>query len=263
MKYSRIVLFGAGNVAVHLARALSAAGYPIIQVYSRTEAAAKLLANELQAVPITDPADFDTSSDIVIFALNDSALSDIIGRIYFSGQLALHVSGSITSDVFKNKADNYGVLYPLQTFSKFRPLKFRDIPLLIEANSSRNLANLKILACDISNRVLLADSFQRRQMHLAAVFASNFVNHLYAMSSELTKKSGFSFDLLKPLILETALKAIDSDNPLIAQTGPAVRRNKEVILKHLEMLSYDPDLQNLYTFVSNSIVNLHYNEHII
>ena len=263
MKYSRIVMFGAGNVAVHLARALSGAGYRIAQVFSRTEASARPLAEELKAEVITKPADFDTSTDIIIFALNDSVLPDIVNKINFSGQLALHVSGGLGMDVFKDKAENYGVMYPLQSFSKFRAINFQDVPLFIEANSPKNLANLKMLASTISAKVLLADSLQRRQLHLSAVFASNFVNHFYALSAELIKNSGFSFDLLKPIILETTLKALESGNPMLSQTGPAVRRDKEVIDKHLEMLATTPDWQNLYTFVTNSIVKLHHNETII
>jgi predicted short-subunit dehydrogenase-like oxidoreductase (DUF2520 family) len=263
MKSTRIVMFGAGNVSTHLTRALWNTGYQIVQVYSRTEESAKLLAAEVKAVPITNPADFDTSSDAVIFALNDNVLSEIINQVNISGQLALHTSGSISIDVFKDKADHYGVLYPLQTFSKSRQLHFQDIPLFIEANGPSQLANLKMLASSVAAKVILADSLQRRQLHLTAVFASNFVNHMYALTLELGKKYGFSFEVFEPLILETTLKAIESRNPMEVQTGPAVRKNKEIILKHIEMLSAEPDLQNLYTFVTNSILKLHYKDAFI
>ncbi len=212
---------------------------------------------------ITNPGDIDHSSDVVIFALNDSALPQIIGQIPFSGQLALHTSGSIPLDVFKGKAEHYGVLYPLQTFSKSRTVKFHEVPLFIEASSSKDLANLKMLAESLAANVYVADSIQRKQLHLSAIFANNFVNHFYTLAGEMIKKSGFTFEVLKPIILETALKAIESDNPSTVQTGPAIRLNKEIIKNHIEMLASKPDLQNLYTFATNSIVKLHHNSTII
>jgi NADP oxidoreductase coenzyme F420-dependent./Domain of unknown function (DUF2520). len=263
MKSSRITLFGAGNLAINLAKALTSKGYKIIQVFSRTKESAEWLANKLDAVAITNPADFDHSTEVVIFALNDNALEPILQQIEFSGQLALHTSGSMPLDIFKGKAEHYGVLYPLQTFSKSRSIKFHEIPIFIEAGTSKDLANLKMLAESISARVHIADSLQRRQLHLSAIFANNFVNHFYTLAGEMIKKSGFSFDILKPIILETALKAIETDNPATVQTGPAVRMNKEIIEKHIEMLAYKPDLQNLYTFATNSISELHYNKTII
>ena len=263
MKPSRIALFGAGNLAVNLAKALTLAGYRFTQVYSQTTESATWLANRLNASAITNPADFDHSADVIIFALNDSALPHIIEQIEFTGQLALHTSGSVPLEVFKGKADHYGVLYPLQTFSKSRAVKFQEVPLFIEASSSKDLANLKMLAESLATKVYLADSAQRRQLHLSAVFANNFVNHFYSLASEMIKKSGFTYDVLKPIILETALKAIESDNPSTVQTGPAVRLNKEIVEKHLEMLASKPDLQNLYTFATNSIVKLHHNKTII
>ena len=263
MKPSRITLFGAGNLAVNIAKALTASGYRIIQVYSRTKESAEWLANRLNATAINNPADFDHSADVIIFALNDDALPIIIDQIEFTGQLALHTSGSISADIFKGKADHYGVMYPLQTFSKSRTIKFQEVPLFIEANSAKDLANLKMLAESIAANVYLADSNQRRQLHLAGVWANNFVNHFYSLANEMVKKTGFSFDVLKPIMLETALKAIESDNPSTVQTGPAVRLNKEIIEKHIEMLASKPDLQNLYTFATNSIVKQHHQKTII
>jgi predicted short-subunit dehydrogenase-like oxidoreductase (DUF2520 family) len=263
MKSTRIVMFGAGNVAIHLTLALWKAGYQIVQVYSRSEESAKFLADQVKAIPITNPSDFDNSSDAIIFSLNDNALCDIIEQVDISGQLALHTSGTIPMEVFKGKADHYGVLYPLQTFSKFREIKFLDVPLFIEANSPTELSNLKMLASSIAAKVILADSLQRRQLHLSAVFASNFVNHMYALTLELGKKFGFTFDVFEPIILETTLKAIESGNPMDAQTGPAVRKNREIVLKHIEMLSPDPDLQKLYTSLTNSILKLHFKDTFI
>lgn len=263
MKISKIVMFGAGNLAFHLAEALHKSGYRIVQVYSRTEDNARKLADMVNAKPITNYNEFDPTADILIFALNDTVLFEFISKIQFSGQLALHTSGSLSMDIFKGKADHYGVLYPLQTFSKFRKVNFYEVPLFIEAGNPKDLANLQMFASSLGARTLHADSSQRRQIHLAAVFASNFVNHMYSLGGQLAKKSGFSFDVLKPIILETALKAVESGEPVACQTGPAFRRNIEIMAKHLEMMPDSSNMQKIYTFVSNSIVEMHHNETII
>ena len=263
MKTSRIALFGAGNLAINLAKALSLKGYRITQVYSKTMESASWLANRLNAAAITSPSDFDHTADVIIFALNDSVLPQIIAELEFTGQLALHTSGTVPLDIFKGKAEHYGVLYPLQTFSKSRTIKFHEVPLFIEAGSSKDLANLKMLAESLATKVYIVDSAQRRQLHVAGVFANNFVNHFYSLANEMVKKSGFMYDVLKPIILETALKAIEADNPSIVQTGPAVRFNKDIVEKHIEMLASKPDLQNLYTFATNSIATLHHQKTII
>jgi predicted short-subunit dehydrogenase-like oxidoreductase (DUF2520 family) len=262
MTPSRITIFGSGNLAWHLGQALFDAHYSISQVYSRNQANAEELAFQLGADAISSTEDFDDSCDVAIFAVSDNAIAELANKVNFSGQLVLHTSGSTSVEILKNNAQHYGVLYPLQTFSKFRPIEFRDIPLLIEANTPNNLVNLKGLASALSSKVIVADSYQRRQLHLSAVFANNFVNHMYTLAYELSKKTGLSFDILKPLIKETALKATLTDNPSIAQTGPAVRHNSEIIKKHIEMLCNQPEMQKIYTFVSESISKYHHTEHV-
>jgi predicted short-subunit dehydrogenase-like oxidoreductase (DUF2520 family) len=260
---SKISMFGAGNVATHLSKALSKAGYRIAQVYSRTHAKAELLAREFAAEPISSPEKLDESCDVIFFALSDDALPEILPHLNLTKQLCVHVSGSVPIDIFKDYAEYYGVMYPLQTFTQSRPVDFREIPLLIEANSPRNLSNLKSLATGLSSKVIIADSSQRRQIHLAAVFANNFTNHLYSVAFDLIKNSGFSFDILKPIILETAQKAVALGNPQLAQTGPAVRKSKAIAERHIEMLGNNPEFQNLYTFATNSISLMHFNERLL
>ena len=215
------------------------------------------MANKVNALAINNINEIDTSSDVIIFALNDNVLPEIIDKIKFCGQLALHTSGSLSIDIFNGKTDYYGVLYPLQTLSRLRQINMMEVPLLIEANTSRELSNLMSIAKSLSTRVIIADSLQRRQVHLSAVFASNFVNHMYVIANELIQKSGFSYELLKPIILETALKALEFSNPLAAQTGPAIRMNKSIIGKHEEMLTRNGELQQIYTLISNHITKTH------
>ena len=259
----KIVLFGAGNVAVHLADALVYAGYQIVQVYSRTLESAQPLAERVYARAITNISDIDLTPDVFVFCLNDNGLVDVVDKVQFSGQLALHTSGTMPLDIFKGKTENYGVLYPLQTFSKFRKVNFKEIPLIIEASSPRDLVNIRQLAGLLSLKVIIADSVMRRKIHLAGVFASNFSNHMYLISEMLVKQTGLSFEILKPLIYETTLKAIESGNPSASQTGPAIRGNNIIIDKHLEMLSSLPDLKQLYNLITDNIIQSHSNTTII
>jgi len=257
MKYDisrpKIVMIGAGNVAFQYAIALKSAGYNIFQVYSRTIQSAEKLAKITDSKAIISIAEIDQGCDLFIFAVSDRVLSEIIDRIQFSGQMAIHTSGSVSIDIFAGKAQHYGVIYPLQTLSKLRILNMQEVPLLIEANSSNNLLNLQSIAKSMSSNILISDSFQRRQIHLAAVFASNFTNHMYVIANDLLKKSGFSYQILKPIILETALKALEFDNPNDAQTGPAIRKDSNILEKHLEMLSGNKDLKSIYNLISNHI----------
>jgi predicted short-subunit dehydrogenase-like oxidoreductase (DUF2520 family) len=266
MRKEKIILLGAGNLAVHLGRILQKSGYTILQVYSRTMESAKPLADELNAVPVTDISLIDPSATTIIFALSDSAIGEILDKMtVIDTQLLLHTSGSVNIDIFRNKSKNYGVLYPLQTFSKFRSVNFMDIPVFIEANTKENLTRIMHIARDISLKVNLADSSQRQTLHLSGVFMNNFVNYFYTTGSRLSKDYGchFGFEVFKPLILETALKAIESGNPAACQTGPAFRKNKEIIAKHRDMLQNNPEIQNLYTFVTNNIGKFYHNETLI
>ena len=151
---------------------------------------------------------------------------------------------------------NFGVIYPLQTFSRKREVNFRDIPVFIEANSSANLEILRNIAGSISGIVSEADSEQRQLLHISAVFACNFVNHFYFIASELLKKNNVSFDVIKPLILETALK-VQELQPIEAQTGPAVRFDKNIIDKHLSKLADAEEYRQLYELISKSIFEHH------
>ncbi len=222
-------MIGAGNVAYQYATALKTAGFNIFQVFSKTILSAEKLANITDAKPINSIDKIDQGCDLFIFAVSDSVLSEIIDKVQFSGQMAVHTSGSVSIDVFEGKAQHYGVIYPLQTLSKSRVVNMQEVPLLIEANSSKNLLNLQSIAKTMSSNILISDSSQRRQIHLAAVFASNFTNHMYVIAHDLLQKSGFTYQILKPLIIETALKALEFDNPKDAQTGPAIRRDHNII----------------------------------
>ena len=153
-------------------------------------------------------------------------------------------------------ATDFGVLYPLQTLSVNREADFTQVPFCIEANRASSLEKLHQLASLLSEKVVPLVSEQRRQLHLAAVFVCNFVNHFYAIGETLVIEKQLEFDLLKPLILETALKAMQH-SPLTVQTGPAIRGNETIMNQHLKMLADHPDWQNLYSLISKDIKYLH------
>lgn len=252
----RIVIIGAGNVATHLATAFSKKDHTIAQIYSRTTTTALKLAKKIGCNYTTKPDKIIRNADLYVISVSDKAISTIIESIKVNEKLIVHTAGSISIEVFKKKFRNYGVLYPLQTFSKFKSVDFKSIPFCIEANSEKNLSKLKKLAADLSENVYSVDSKQRKSLHLAAVFACNFVNHFYAISEEIIKENNLPINIIKPLIEETAQKVKDH-SAKISQTGPAIRNDKEVIKDHLELLNNHTQWKKLYSFVSNSIFDYH------
>ena len=249
----KVVIVGSGNVATHLSLALaSLEGIEICQVYSPTEAHAEILAERLNCDFVTDPTQIRKEADVYLFALKDQALETVIRAVPANNGLWLHTSGSMPMQVFAGYTERYGVLYPLQTFSKSREISFQGIPLFIECHREEDKNCLEDLARRLSGKVCELSSEKRRSLHLAAVFACNFTNHIYALAEEILAKEGLSRDYLFPLIDETAAKVHELPAQE-AQTGPAIRYDENIINKHLGMLADDPDVQTLYRLLSQSI----------
>ena len=252
----RIVLIGAGNVATHLGVALQQAGWEVAQVYSRTEASASELANRLQVPFVTSIAEICTDADVYIVAVKDDALPVLIPELAKGRNgMFVHTAGSVPMKVWEGYALNYGVLYPMQTFSKQKPVDFSKVPFFLEGDGAETLAILRKLACSLSGKVYNATSEQRMALHMAAVFACNFTNHMYVLSAHLLEKNGLPFDAMLPLIDETARK-VHELAPKAAQTGPAIRKDMDVMNKHLNMLVGEPGLKELYEKMSKSIQEL-------
>ena len=245
-----VVFLGSGNVATHLSQAMQQAGMTILQVYSPTAEHARELADKLNC-PWTTDVNAILPADLYIFCLKDVALPGFLRTFPPHAGLWVHTAGSMPLTVFEGYTKRYGTLYPLQTFSKGRDVYFNNIPLFIESNNPEDEILLLSIAESLSGRVQLLSSEKRRYLHLAAVFACNFTNHMYALASEILEANGIDRKALLPLIDETAAK-IHSLTPAEAQTGPAVRYDENVIAKHLEMLD-DPLLKEIYQSVSNSI----------
>ena len=250
----RIVLIGAGNLATHLGLALHQAGHEILQVFSRTQESSDVLATRVGGEAITDINKLRTDADIYICALKDAVLPQLLPQLCKGRESGVffHTAGSLPLSVFEGYARHYGVMYPMQTFSKNREVDFSIIPCFVEANSDATLATITTLARSISTNVRCLSSEQRKYLHLSAVFSCNFVNHCYDMAGTLLNEHGLSFDVLLPLIDETARK-VHSLTPREAQTGPAVRYDENVIHAQQQLLAEQPRMQKIYELMSKSI----------
>lgn len=247
-----ITLIGAGNVATQLGLALHKQGYFISQVYSKTSRSASALSKKIKSKAITDLKKLEHDSSIYIIAVKDDAIADIVKQLKLKDQIVVHTSGSLSINIVKGVSKNIGVFYPLQTFSKDKNINFRDVPVCVEGNNSSTTKTLEYFAKSISPNVKKVNSEQRKTIHLAAVFACNFSNHMYDIADEILKKNKLSLDLLKPLIEETANK-IKNNSPSKMQTGPALRGDKKIMEEHLKMLK-DKKLKEIYKLVSGSII---------
>ncbi|MDR3253300.1 MAG: DUF2520 domain-containing protein [Tannerella sp.] len=249
----KVIFIGAGNVATHLAKAMKDAGYGILQVYSRTTDSAQTLADALRCEVAERIEQVVDSADLYVFALKDDALADVIAQMPSNKGLWVHTSGSLPLSVFEGFAERYGVIYPLQTFSKDREVAFSEVPLLVEGSSREVDGELMEIAGSLSRSVSRMSSGERQYLHLAAVFACNFVNSMYSLASHILEKQGIDRHLLRPLVDETARKFFDL-YPRSAQTGPAVRNDRDVINRHLALIG-DPEIQEIYSLITRIIQN--------
>lgn len=249
----KIAFIGSGNLATHLSLALKAAGEEIIQVYSRTDAHAKELADKLGCIHTTNLVKIDLNADVYILSVKDDAISQIADSICHKCPHALfvHTAGSVLMDIFKGKANHYGVLYPMQTFSKARKVDFLPIPCFIEASSKEDLAIIRSLAESISDHVVDCDSEKRKKLHLAAVFACNLTNHCYRLAERVLQEEDIDWKLYLPLIDETA-KKVSEMLPKDAQTGPMVRYDVNVMNRQLALIP-DERTRQIYRLMAESI----------
>lgn len=250
----KIVLIGAGNLATNLGKALLAAGHDIVQVFSRTWESAVTLADIAGASPVTDIAMVRNDADIYIVSVKDSVVGDLLPLLCKGKEtkVFVHTAGSLPLDVFQGMAMHYAVLYPMQTFSKSEEVDFSGIPCFIEANDEYAHGVVADLAHQLSGHVYELSSTDRKYLHLSAVFACNFVNHCYAISQDILERHGIPFEVMLPLIDETARK-VHCLSPHDAQTGPAVRYDQNVIRNQAALLRDNLLLKDIYERMSLSI----------
>ncbi|MDF2432042.1 MAG: hypothetical protein JWP44_1673 [Mucilaginibacter sp.] len=249
----RITIIGSGNVATHLAAAFKNAGHRIMQIYSRDMHNAALLAYHVGAEAINDLNSISQETDLFIISVKDDVIVPIAQELAKHGKLIVHTSGATDLEALLAFTPRAGVFYPLQTLSKNKEVNFLTVPLCIEGAAENITKELEELARSVSNNVYRVNSGQRKILHLAAVFACNFPNYLYGVARELLTAHQMDFELLRPLILETAQKVQDH-LPVEVQTGPAIRNDQATMKAHLRMLEDEPALKLIYNVLSQAII---------
>ncbi|MBU0697077.1 MAG: DUF2520 domain-containing protein [Bacteroidetes bacterium] len=253
----KVAILGSGNVATHLSKVLIKAGHPVKQIWSRNHENAIDLALEIGANSIPDIGEIGKEIELIIVAIKDDAIAEVINKIPQNSQaLIFHTSGTADLDLLSKRFENCGVLYPLQTFSKNSDIDFSIIPIFVEGSNSYSIEKVTNLANQISEKVIYADSKTRALLHISAVFACNFTNAFYTIAQEITDSVNLDFDLLRPLIQETADKAM-LNQPKDVQTGPAKRNDLQIMQKHLKLLENEPQLKDLYQSISQYIVKMY------
>lgn len=249
----RITIIGTGNVATVLGRLFKAGNHQIVSVWGRNPEKTMKLAGELGAKPGSIQQPTAEETDLYIIALTDAALQESVMYFNFGNTPVIHTAGSVSRDVLQTVSAHYGVLYPLQTLKK-ELTHIPEIPFLVDANSDVLMQTLTTLTASVSSNMFKADDQGRLKLHVAAVLVNNFTNHLYTMASAFCTEEHVPFDLLKPLILETATRVLHA-NPADIQTGPAIRKDITTLDKHLRILNQHPKLRTMYLRMTDSIMN--------
>lgn len=255
-----VSFIGSGHLAWHLAPALDNMGYVVREVYSPNPNHAEALTERLYQAEVKATLDFSTSdSKVFIIAVSDDAIADIAREIILpEDAILVHTSGSQPISQLQYAATQHlGVFYPLQTFSKSKKVDFKDIPIFIESYTEEAEQALIQIAKSISKEVRKIGSEERKALHVAAVFASNFSNHMLTIAKEIMQQNSLDYDWLKPLITETINKSMYM-GPEEAQTGPAKRADLNVLDIHLEFLKEQQSIAEIYKVISQHIIDTHY-----
>ena len=249
----RAVIIGSGNLAEALAQAVARSGLKLVQLFARNAQRGKTVAALAGTQWTSDPAGL-AEADIYLIAVSDRAVAEVAATLPIPEEAAVaHTAGSVPVTAIPERFARRAVFYPMQTFTRGREADFSVIPVFLEAPSPELRPELEAFARKLSGTVIWADSAQRCKVHLAAVFACNFANHMYAVGERIVRGAGLDFDVLKPLIAETAAKACDARSPLDVQTGPAVRNDFATKARHGDLLAFDLRLKNIYSTISQSI----------
>ncbi len=246
----KVTIIGSGNVAQHLISAFSnQENIELFQVFARNKSSISHLINLNKIV--SDYKDL-LEADLYIICVSDNAIQEVASKIPFTNKLIAHTSGSFLINDLDSK-NRKAVFYPLQTFSKNQEVNFLEIPICLEAQNEQDYQILEKVAQSISNSIYEINSEQRKALHVSAVFVCNFVNHLYQIGNDICEENNVDFEILKPLIQETANKII-SLSPNEAQTGPAKRNDSQTINSHLQLLSNE-NQKEIYKLLTKSIID--------
>ncbi len=253
-----ISVIGAGNVAYHLCKAFVSQGFKPQQVYARSKSKAAPFAK--MGVEVVHNSAEIKNAELYILAVNDDSIADAAAILPAGDAIVVHTSGSMAMEILADYSPNCGVFYPLQTFSFEREVDFRPIPIFIEGANPAIESSLKKLASIISDSVVHSTHVDRRSLHLAAVYVSNFSNALFGIAHQILEENKLSFQHLAPLMRETVEKAI-AKNPLSGQTGPARRNDKETIAAQLNLLNNKPEEKEIYEMLTKYIINKYHTSH--
>ena len=253
----KIAILGAGNLAWNLAPALEDAGHEITEVYARDLQKAKEITERIYTATPKDDLDFsESSAGLFILAIKDDALSEIADQVILpEGSVLVHTSGAIPMEVLAQSSASYvGVFYPLQSFTKGKKVDFEEVPFLLESEDEGSLQLLKKVAKSLSQLVYILRGKDRQAVHVAAVFASNFTNHMLRIAEDILHRQGLDPELLKPLIIESISKSLQL-GARKAQTGPAIREDYETLETHHHFLAYNEQLAEIYRLISQDIID--------
>ncbi len=248
----QVTIIGSGNVATVLAKLMFSKGYNIMEVFSHTPPHAEALAKQVGAKAVDNISELSDGADTYIIAVSDKAIESICAQLKLHGKLVLHTAGSVSKDVLKNVSDRYGVLYPVQSIRKNMDVQ-TPIPFLVDGSHEAVIQEIEALAGTLNTKVVRGGDQQRVKLHVAAVFACNFVNYMYLQSAIYCEREHIDFSLLQSLIEETANR-LRFHHPSEVFTGPAVRRDIGTVNRHLALLEAYPDLQDMYRLLSNKIM---------
>lgn len=249
----KVSIIGSGNVAHHIGAALKNAGNSIADVTGRNIEATNELAAKLEAKSNFDFAATDRDADLILLCVKDDAIEEVAALLPHSEKIIAHTSGFRSFKVLQQLDANYGVFYPLQTMKKDVALNFNTVPILIEGSNEHTVAQLSLLAGNISESVHVVNEIQRQYIHVAAVFANNFTNHLLELSEQLLLAHNLDFNLLRPLIARSA-ENIAHHSPAQLQTGPAARKDFFTIEAHLNLLQDEVQMTQIYRVLTESIL---------
>jgi predicted short-subunit dehydrogenase-like oxidoreductase (DUF2520 family) len=247
----QVVIIGSGNTATVLGKLLFANSFHISQVISRNITHAEILANALSCPAADFLSPMDETADIYLIAVSDKVIHEVVNYIPKNNKLILHTAGSVSIKVLENVSNQFGVLYPLQSLRKEIDV-IPEIPFLVDGNNQEVIEMIMQIGKKISNHVAFSNDEMRLKLHLSAVMVNNFTNHLYTMAALYCKKEQLEFDLLKPLIFETANR-LKSVHPNDVQTGPAIRNDATTIEQHEKLLENYPDLKEMYAYFTKQI----------
>jgi predicted short-subunit dehydrogenase-like oxidoreductase (DUF2520 family) len=246
----KVVIIGSGNVAQHLILSfVNSKDIDLVQVFSRQK---DTVAHLIESLKITNSLSDLVQADLYILAISDDAIASVSSQLPFNNSLVVHTAGSVSLEVL-DKKNRRGVFYPLQTFSKNRMVNYSDITICLETEHESDFKLLEKAAHILTDKVQKISEVQRKALHVSAVFVNNFVNYLYQIGQEICLENKLSFDILKPLILETAHKVMTLP-PKEAQTGPAIRNDTKTIDGHLQFLA-DNNQNSIYKTLTQSIQN--------